>query len=258
MVAFMRNGGPPGAVLLTTVFFGGLFLWTALYLPLALPVWLVLTRAGGISSANAVRRLVHCYGSGCCKLLARLTPITVENRAGALPAPCIIAANHQSFFDPYCIGFFPVPYPVFVVRAWPFRIPLYGRIMRRAGYLNIEDMDAESFLRKASDILRKDKAMLVVFPEGTRSADGKPGRFRSGAFRLAVDCNIPVVPLCINGTGKVFPKGSRFGRPAPVRVTLLPPLYPERFAGCGESARLHLRRSVKHAVREALLESPAG
>jgi 1-acyl-sn-glycerol-3-phosphate acyltransferase len=258
MDAVIRPGRPPEAVFLTTVFFGGLLLWTALYLPFAVPAWLMLTLAGGLSSANAVRRLVHFYGSVCCRLLAGLTPVTVENRAGALPAPCVIAANHQSFFDPYCIGFLPVPYPVFVVRAWPFRIPLYGRIMRLSGYLNIEAMDAESFLRKAADILLRDKAMLVVFPEGTRSADGKPGRFRSGAFRLAVDCNIPVVPLCINGTGDVFPTGSRFGWPAPIRLTLLPPLYPERFAAYGESARLHLRRSVKHAIREALQERPAG
>jgi 1-acyl-sn-glycerol-3-phosphate acyltransferase len=240
-----------GLLRLNCVFFGGLLLWTALFLPLGGLAWIWQVKARGKAPRTSLRNLVWFYGAVCCKLLGSQTPTTAINKAGELPRPCIIAANHQSFFDPYCIGFFPIHAPVFVARAWPFRIPLYGRIMRRAGYLNSEELDQEAFFRKAEDVLRGG-ATLVVFPEGTRSATGKMGRFHAGAFKLAVECAIPVVPLCIDGTGAVFPKGSRFGRPASVRLTLLPPVHPSRFADCGENGYRSFRKKIKLAIGNEL------
>lgn len=240
---------------LNAVFFGGLFLWTLLIFPIALPLWCWLVIVRKFSAAWAVRSLIHFYGAGCCRLLGSQIPLKMENRAGPLTGPCIIAANHQSFFDPYCIGFFPFPNQVFVARSWPFRIPLYGRIMRRAGYLNSEELDQEAFFQKAAAVLREGAA-LVVFPEGTRSATGGLGRFRSGAFKLAMELDVPIVPMCINGACRVFPKKSRFGRPAPVRVTLLPPVYPAQFRRHGKTSHRHLQKNVKLAIF-AELESHA-
>jgi 1-acyl-sn-glycerol-3-phosphate acyltransferase len=249
-----------GILRLNGIFFGGLLLWTALFLPIGFLAWIWQVKAQGKEPRTSIRKLVWFYGAICCKLLGSQTPVTVADRAGELPRPCIVAANHQSFFDPYCIGFFPVYAPVFVVRAWPFRIPLYGRIMRRAGYLNIEELDQETFFRKAEGVLR-DGATLVVFPEGTRSATGKMGRFHAGAFTLAVKCAVPIVPMCIDGSGRVFPKGSRFGRPAPLRVTLLPPVHPSLFAERGEIGYRYFRKNVKEAIgneleRHSLSSSP--
>jgi 1-acyl-sn-glycerol-3-phosphate acyltransferase len=240
---------------LNLVFFGGLFLCTLLFLPFLFFAWRWQVAVKGVPARISLCNLVHLYGVACCRLLGSQIPLQAENRAGRLPVPCIIAANHQSFFDPYCIGLFSVHAPTFAVRAWPFRIPLYGRIMRRAGYLNIEEQDGESFLRKAGDALREG-AVLIVFPEGTRSPSGELGRFRSGAFRLAVERDVPVVPMCIDGTGGLFPKGSRFGRPAPVRVTLLPPVRPSRFLGHGKMSHRYLQRSVKLAIQEELKPRP--
>lgn len=244
----VQTGFSWAALRLNGVFFCGLFLWTLLFLPFGFLAWLMHPAKG---AENFLRNLVQWYGSVCCKLLAGQTKIAVENRAAPLPRPCIITANHQSFFDPYCIGFFPVFAPVFVVRAWPFRIPLYGRIMRRAGYLNIEELDRETLLRQAAKAVREG-ATLVVFPEGTRSATGRLGRFHSGAFTVAMECGVPIVPLCINGAGRVFPRGKRFGVPAPMAVTLLPPVYPDEFRAYGELGHRHLRKRVKRAIEEHL------
>jgi 1-acyl-sn-glycerol-3-phosphate acyltransferase len=233
------------------VFFGGLILWTALFLPFAFLAWSWQVSVKGVASRMSIRNLVQCYGVVCCKLLGSQVRVQTDNLAAPLPRPCIIAANHQSFFDPYCIGFFSVFAPTFIVRAWPFRIPLYGRIMRRAGYLNIEELDEETLLLKAGTIMREG-ATLVVFPEGTRSATGELGRFRSGAFKLAMECDVPIVPMCINGTGRVFPRGTRFGRPTPMAVTLLPPIYPVQFRNYGKLSHLYLRKSVKRAIYEKL------
>lgn len=236
---------------LNVIFFGGLFIWTALFLPYALCAWAWRVHGAGESSRQVIRILVHSYGKICCRLLAGQTPVVAENRAGRLPRPCIVVANHQSFFDPYCLGFFPIHAPVFVVRAWPFRIPLYGRIMHRAGYINIEELGKDAFLQQAREVM-EEKATLMVFPEGTRSASGVLGRFRAGAFKLAADLNVPVVPLCIDGTGCVFPKGARFGKPAPVKITLLPPVDPAQFHKYGKISHLHLQKCVKLAIQNEL------
>ncbi|MDR2744878.1 MAG: 1-acyl-sn-glycerol-3-phosphate acyltransferase [Desulfovibrio sp.] len=180
-----------------------------------------------------------------------LTKLEYENKNNELPESYIITPNHQSFFDPYCIGLFPIENQVFLVRGWPFKIPLYGTIMKAAGYLNSEDMRIETFFQKAGEALR-DGAVLIIYPEGTRSSTGEPGRFRSGAFRLAMQCNVPIVPMCIAGTGNVFPKGKFWGRPAPVKITLMEQVYPADFQCFGDMAHMCLQRHVKAVMENSL------
>lgn len=243
------------SIRLTATFYGGLALWTSVYIPFMAFFWLWLATVRGFSGRKAVRRCVKLYGIVCCALLRSQTPIQTVSPAASAPSPCIVAANHQSFFDAYCLSLFEMENHVFVVRAWPFKIPFYGPVMRWAGYLNTEALDTDQFLAKARELL-DENVTLVFFPEGTRSATGKMARFRSGAFKLAMLYNVPVIPLCVNGTGKVFPRGGFLGRPAPVRLTLLPPVYPADFAQYGELAHLRLQRHVKAAILKELKEHP--
>ncbi len=268
-----RFGRRVRRVFFNAAFYGGLLGWTALFIPLSPFLWgrrVVAARAG---RAAAMRHVIMQYGRVCCGLLAALVPFHAEGAAirlpgvigsarpprrnvglpplPRLPEPCIIIPNHQSFFDPYCMGVLPITNFVFAVRSWPFRIPLYGRCMRRVGYINTEEMDAETFFAKAGALLREGVS-VVIFPEGTRSASGRMGRFHSGAFRLALRENAPIVPMCIDGTGAVFPKGKAFGQPTPVRVRVLDPVDPAAFRSFGEAAHAHLRRHVKHAIQNTL------
>ena len=243
------------ALRLNIVFFGGVILWTVLFLPFGFLAWCWQVIVRGITSHIAIRNLIQWYGIRCAALLASQTAVEVIDNNSSLPRPCIIVSNHQSFFDPYCIGFFNVFAPTFVVRSWPFRIPLYGRIMRRAKYINIDDINKEVLLRKAKDII-DEGATLVVFPEGTRSTSGALGRFHPGAFKLAMEHNTPIVPMCIDGSGRVFPRGSRLGKPAPISVTLLPPIYPAQFSAYGELAHRHLQKHVKLAMENTLQGTP--
>lgn len=243
------------SIRLTAIFYGGLVLWTAVYIPSMAFLWLWFAAVRGFPWRKAVRRCIKLYGIVCCALLRSQTPVQTESPAAPMPSPCIVAANHQSFFDAYCLGFFGMDNHVFAVRAWPFKIPFYGPVMRWAGYLNTEALDTDQFLAKARKLL-DENVTLVFFPEGTRSATGKMARFRSGAFKLAMLYNVPVIPLCVNGTGNVFPRGKFLGRPAPVRLTLLPPVYPADFAQYGDLAHLRLQRHVKAVILKELKEHP--
>ena len=242
--------------LLTTIwfngaFFGGLLLWTVLYVPFAVIIgaWRFLTQKMPLHIC--VQNGVRDYGYVCCKLLSALAPVVFERRTDPLPSPCVIVSNHQSFFDAYCMGAFRPYGPVFFVRAWPFRIPFYRWVMLGARFLNTETLDKETFFKKAMEAAR-DGSSLLVFPEGTRSLTGRMGRFHSGGFQLAVMLGLPVVPLCIDGLGRIFPKGRRFGRPGAARVTLLPPVDSRDFLPCGDLAHLHLQRHVKMVIENEL------
>ncbi|MDR2801425.1 MAG: 1-acyl-sn-glycerol-3-phosphate acyltransferase [Desulfovibrio sp.] len=249
----MSAGDASGAACLrfNIVFFGGLFLWTLLYLPISFCLWFFPACVGRRRKRADIRKLVHFYGVVVCRILGSQAPLRVKNLARQFSGPCIVAPNHQSFFDAYCLGFFHLRDIAFAVRAWPFRIPLYGRVMRRAGYLDTSALDAESFAQKAGELL-DEGAALIIFPEGTRSTQGRMGRFHSGAFRVALRFGVPVVPLCIDGSWRIFPKGSRLGRPAPMRVSLLEPVWPGDFARYGDEAPLRLRRHVKRVIEKEL------
>lgn len=242
--------------LLTTIwfngaFFGGLMAWTAVYVPFAVVVgaWRFLTQK--MPPHICVQNGVRDYGYICCKLLSALAPVAFERHTGPLPSPCIIVSNHQSFFDAYCMGAFRPYGPVFFVRAWPFRIPFYRWVMLGARFLNTETLDKEAFFQKATEAAQ-DGSSLLVFPEGTRSLTGRMGRFHSGGFQLAVSLGLPVVPMCIDGLGRIFPKGTRFGRPGPARVTLLPPVDSRDFLHYGALAHLHLQRHIKVLIENKL------
>ena len=199
----------------------------------------------------SVRMLIWLYGRAWAKLVAFFVPLRLENCGGPLPSPCIFVPNHQSFFDTYCFGFLPEPNVVFAVRAWPFRIPFYGLYMRYAEYLNVEETAADEMFATATELLARGTS-VTIFPEGTRSRDGNLQRFHSGAFRLAFAANIPIVPICIFGTGQFLRRGGFLLRPATVSVRVLPPVHPQDYAQHGVEAHLVLRRSVKAQLQLAL------
>lgn len=208
-------------------------------------------RKEGMERRVALQIIIWRHGRAWTGLVRLLTRVRCRICVDSVPEPCILVANHQSFFDPYCFAFFPVKRIVFVVRDWPFRLPVYGFFMKQAGYLNSERLRGEELLREAAGRLRQGSSVMF-FPEGTRSAGGALGRFHAGAFLLAARTGVPVVPICIDGTGRMLPKHARLLRPEPLSVTLLPPVCPDEFAGHGEEGYRFLRRRVKEHLRLAL------
>jgi 1-acyl-sn-glycerol-3-phosphate acyltransferase len=138
--------------------------------------------------------------------------------------PVLLVANHVSFLDPPLVGG-AAPRPLtFLAKAELFRVPLFGGLIRRlnAQPLRREGGDAAA-LRAALRVLKRGGALLV-FPEGTRGEGDILGPAKPGAGMLAVLGGAPVVPVYISGSGRAWPRGRRFPRPANVTVTFGSPL----------------------------------
>ncbi|UYW00984.1 1-acyl-sn-glycerol-3-phosphate acyltransferase [Flavobacterium agricola] len=118
--------------------------------------------------------------------------------------PAVIIANHASFLDTLLIGM-RVPKIIFFVNDWVWNSPIFGRIVRAAGFYPVS-----KGIENGAELLKDKIAMgysIVVFPEGTRSYDNSVKRFHKGAFYLADQLQLDIVPFYIHGHSEVMPKG---------------------------------------------------
>lgn len=168
-------------------------------------------------------------------------------------APVVFASNHQSQFDiPALYLALPLQFR-FVVKQELFKIPLFGQAMRRAGYVPIDRSGGKKAIKSLRDAVRRIQSgtSVVVFPEGTRSPDGRLLPFKSGALLVASHSGVPIVPIGIWGTYKVLPKGSLWVRPGHVVVSIGTPIDTTSFKG--PKAREELVDEVRARIT-ALME----
>jgi 1-acyl-sn-glycerol-3-phosphate acyltransferase len=135
--------------------------------------------------------------------------------------PYVVVANHESFVDILLISHLPWEMKWLAKDAF-FRYPLVGWLMRLAGDIPVvrgQRDSVDAALAACRDRLDK-HVSVMIFPEGTRTGDGALQRFKSGAFRLAIDTGAPILPLAVHGTRPALRKGDwRFGMvDAEVRV----------------------------------------
>ena len=141
----------------------------------------------------------------------------------------IVVANHQSWFDVFTLaGYLPVHFR-FVGKSELARIPVFGQAWTGCGHVSIDRDDrsqAINALERAGDRVREERLAVILFPEGTRSHDGRLQTFKKGAFVLGIQTGIPLLPLGISGSRAIMPKGTfrirsgeilvRVGDPIPV------------------------------------------
>ncbi len=121
----------------------------------------------------------------------------------------IFAGNHTSQFDIYAFqGYFPHDFR-WVAKKELFNIPLFGYTMRKVNYIPIDRSRGRAAARSLTSAARRIAAgtSVLIFPEGTRSPDGRLRPFKTGAIMLAIKAGVPLVPLGFNGTHEVLPKG---------------------------------------------------
>lgn len=151
----------------------------------------------------------------CCKLLLRIMPFIKSRRLGPDSRPVgkwtgeagVIVANHQSSLDIFVIAAM-FPKIKFMVADWVMKSPLFAAIAGFLGYYAKSEGYENSYKRIAEDIA--DGWSVVIFPEGTRSADGRIRRFHKGAFYLACNEKVPVIPVVMYGNRRILPKNDGF------------------------------------------------
>jgi 1-acyl-sn-glycerol-3-phosphate acyltransferase len=131
----------------------------------------------------------------------------------------IFISNHQSIYDIPVI-FASLPFQLRIIAKESLgRFPFLGWHLIRAGHLLVDrrNPDRAGILTRWRGLV-KDRVSLIIFPEGTRSADGRVGRFKAGSFLLALEAGLTIVPLSVSGTIHVMKKGRLMTCPG--RVTL--------------------------------------
>lgn len=181
--------------------------------------------------------------------LGRCYPFWRFRVVGAWPdgvGPCVVVANHQSLLDIVLLSRMPREMK-WVAKEELFRIPWIGWCLRLTGDIAVRRGDAES----GGEAIARAKAYLargmsvMIFPEGTRSRDARLLPFKSGAFRLAIEAGVPVLPVAVWGTAAGIRKGSLGVAPCDATAHLLPP-FPT--AGLTQGDAVKLRDEVRAAM----------
>jgi len=205
-------------------------IWAAIILLIVL--WLPLLALIRLLDWDPARyttgRLFRDLGSA----MTRVNPFWQIRIEGPMPAdprhPFVVVSNHQSLGDIPVISRLPWEMK-WVAKAELFKLPVAGWMMKMAGDIPVNRGDTSSratAVKRARRMLAH-RCSVMFFPEGTRSKDARVRRFQTGAFRLAIDAGVPVLPIAIDGTSNAIPKhGWQFGERIEARVRVLDPIRP--------------------------------
>ncbi|HPX61543.1 MAG TPA: lysophospholipid acyltransferase family protein [Deltaproteobacteria bacterium] len=167
--------------------------------------------------------------------------------------PVIFMSNHQSNFDILTM-IAHIPQQIhWIAKKELFDYPVFGASMRRGGYIPLDRSDGRKALKSmenAARIIRSGKS-VVMFPEGTRTRDLKLLPFKRGGFMLAQKAGVPVVPVTINGSGRINPAGRKMLHPGIISVTLHPAIMPDNNLSRNE-AENRLQEKVHSSISSAL------
>lgn len=169
----------------------------------------------------------------------------------------LYASNHTSMFDIWALAATLPGSTRFVAKEELGRIPLVGLAMKRAGHIMIDRFNRarafEAYDQAAQTI--RSGISPIVFPEGTRSLTGELLPFKNAPFGLAIAAQVPVVPVYVDGTYRILPKGGFRLHPMPIRVRIGEPIPT---AGLTPHDRDGLRDRVRAAILELKARVDAG
>jgi 1-acyl-sn-glycerol-3-phosphate acyltransferase len=205
---------------------------TVFYLIPAISVYTVVLGAASIASSLFDRR--GHFAHGCARtwswLILKTTGVrvVVDGLERVTPGTTyVFVSNHQSIYDTPVI-FASLPFQLRIIAKTSLaRFPVLGWHLRRGGHLFVDRQhpDRAGILRRWRALV-SDGLSLLIFAEGTRSRDGRVGRFKAGSFLLAIQAGLPIVPLAVINTRQVMPKGRLRTEPANVRLVVHDPIRP--------------------------------
>jgi 1-acyl-sn-glycerol-3-phosphate acyltransferase len=207
---------------------------TVFFLIPAISVYTIVLGAASIVSSLFDRR--GHFAHGCARawswLILKTTGVRVAVHGLDRITPgttYVFVSNHQSIYDIPVI-FASLPYQLRIIaKASLSRFPVLGWHLKRGGHLFVDrqNPDRTRILKRWRQLVSEGLS-LIIFAEGTRSADGHVAKFKGGSFLLAIEAGLPIVPLAVIGTRQVMPKGRLRTEPADVRLVVHDPIEPPR------------------------------
>jgi 1-acyl-sn-glycerol-3-phosphate acyltransferase len=209
---------------------------TVFFLIPAISVYTIVLGAASIVSSAFDRRghFAHRCARAWSWLILKTTGVrvAVEGLERITPGTTyVFVSNHQSIYD-IPVVFASLPYQLRIIAKESLaRFPVLGWHLKRGGHLFVDRQhpDRAGILKRWRALLSEGLS-LVIYAEGTRSPDGRVGRFKAGSFLLAIQAQLPIVPLAVIGTRQVMPKGRLRTEPADVRLVVHPPIQPPAIA----------------------------
>jgi 1-acyl-sn-glycerol-3-phosphate acyltransferase len=165
--------------------------------------------------------------------------------------PYIVMSNHQSLFDVWAlIGMLPLQIR-WIVKSEIRKVPIFGYTLDRMGHVYIDRKRRQDAYLSLNTAVRKIEkgASLVIFPEGTRSVDGRLLKFRYGGAIMALKSGAPILPVTINGGRFVLPKNTLSLRPGRIQIIIGDKIDTRRF---DTKSKNELMATVKSAIEENL------
>ena len=221
--------------------------------------WIVLVVCYPFDKA---RKAVHWCSKMICMFFWKVPP-TWKQRVSGLEnidknKSYVIVLNHQSMVDILSLYFVPLNFR-WVSKQEVFKIPFIGQLLYCHGDIPIRRGRATESMRKVMNDGKKwvkRGASIAIFPEGTRSKDGEIQRFKGGAFALAKEAGVEILPVVLDGTTKIFkPKSIWVNWRNVLTVKVLPPISAEKVASTDAS---ELAQEVQTMMTEALAEVRKG
>lgn len=204
---------------------------------IGLPIFLVLTILTAlVTIIGSWIGSAHFWGYYPGKIWSQLTcyvlllPVKVEGRENLEEKTSyVFVANHQGAFDIFLIYGFLGRNFKWMMKKGLRKLPFVGKACQSAGHIFVDKSGPKKIqetIQHAEKVLQGGTS-LVVFPEGARSFTGHMGYFKKGAFQLADELQLPVVPLTIDGSFDILPRTSKLLSWHPLRLTIHKPIYPE-------------------------------
>jgi 1-acyl-sn-glycerol-3-phosphate acyltransferase len=199
------------------------------FFPITFLAWLI---ALPFDRNRVVVHWLLVYQGLIISYLVPIWKINIEGREKAVPGTTyVIICNHQSILDILIVNCLRYRYK-WISKIEVTTVPILGWYLKMADYLIVDRGDKDSkekMMGEAYECLKKEIS-IMIFPEGTRSADNEIAFFKRGAFVLALSTKKPILPVILDGTGGVLPKhGLIFGGFHNIKIRVLDPVQPEDF-----------------------------
>jgi 1-acyl-sn-glycerol-3-phosphate acyltransferase len=182
-----------------------------------------------LSLFTGARTASRLAGAGWARMMVWVTPmrVKVEGRENIDPRQSyVLVSNHQSQYDIFVLyGWLGVDFK-WVMKQELRKVPGIGVACERLGHIFIDRSNHAAAIATLEAARTKivDGTSVIFFPEGTRSTDGKLLRFKRGAFRMAIDFGLPILPLTVTGTRDVLPANTSDLMPGSARLIIHEPI----------------------------------